>query len=599
MKKFTNLLLCTLFSSALYSQNPCSGAPLANTVMPLQHTVCAGTPASMSLANVYTTTGITYQWQSSTISQVGPFSNINGATQSTYTSQPLSGTVYWYNVVITCTNSNQSINVVHQVSVVNCAAPCAGFPATTAIVPVSPTLCAGDVASFSLSSSYTTTGITFQWGNAPTASGPYTAVPNATLSTYTTSPLNATAFYNVVITCTNSGSSYTATQSVAVFNCTYCAGTPGANTVIPMNHTICAGSYAVMGLANSYSASGITFQWQNSNVSPVGPFTSIPGATLSTYVAGPLQTTTFYNVVITCTNSGQSISVPHVVTVVNCSGPCSGTPGVTSVLPLSHTTCAGQAPTMSLSSVYPFTGITYQWASSSSSGGPFTPVAGATLSTYSAAPINATTYYSVSITCTNGGGANSATHTVSVVNCTYCAGTPASNTVQPASHLVCLGAPASMSLAYNYTVSGISYQWQSSATSSLGPFTNISGATQSTYAVSSLTSNGYYNLLVACANSQQTLTIPHMVQVVTCAGLDDQSPQTISIYPNPGKGIYSLMGLDGKECLLNVFDLSGRLLIQELSSKNVLDLTSLSAGTYLVKISCGNRIEQIRLVKEE
>src|SRR4051812_43499284 len=102
-----SLLLC---HGAVLSQNPCSGTPGTNTVGPLSQTVCAGSGANMVLLNNYTTTGITYQWQSSTVSVVGPWISINGATVHSYSSPTLTNTTY-YNVVITCTNSGQSISV--------------------------------------------------------------------------------------------------------------------------------------------------------------------------------------------------------------------------------------------------------------------------------------------------------------------------------------------------------------------------------------------------------------------------------------------------------------------------------------------------------
>ncbi len=81
-----------------------------------------------------------------------------------------------------------------------------------------------------------------------------------------------------------------------------CFTTPGTNTIVLSSLTICPGALGSMSLANSYSVSGITYQWQSSTISPVGPFSAIPGATLNTYGTPTLNMNTYYAVVITCTN---------------------------------------------------------------------------------------------------------------------------------------------------------------------------------------------------------------------------------------------------------------------------------------------------------
>ena len=101
-----------------------------------------------------------------------------------------------------------------------------------------------------------------------------------------------------------------------------CTGTPAGNTVIAQSYSVCTGSSASLSLAYTYTSTGINYQWQSSTVSAVGPFMSIPGATLSNYVSGPLNMTTYYNVLITCTNSAQNTSASQMISVTNCSSNC-------------------------------------------------------------------------------------------------------------------------------------------------------------------------------------------------------------------------------------------------------------------------------------
>lgn len=83
---------------------PCTVAPTANTIAPSAFTTCPGlSNPTMSLATTYSFGGITYQWYSSTTSNVGPFTPVAGATMATLPGGTISATT-WYNLVATCTN---------------------------------------------------------------------------------------------------------------------------------------------------------------------------------------------------------------------------------------------------------------------------------------------------------------------------------------------------------------------------------------------------------------------------------------------------------------------------------------------------------------
>lgn len=86
-----------------------------------------------------------------------------------------------------------------------------------------------------------------------------------------------------------------------------CAGAPDPNSVITPSFQICPGSSIIANLANTYTVNGITYAWQFSTVSAVGPWTAINNATLTSYTTTPLFVPTFYSAIITCTNSNQSI----------------------------------------------------------------------------------------------------------------------------------------------------------------------------------------------------------------------------------------------------------------------------------------------------
>jgi hypothetical protein len=85
--------------------NACTGAVTAGTAVSSVPTVCPSVPYSVSLSGSTLASGITYQWQSAT-SASGPFSNITGATNSSYQATQTVDT--WYQCVVTCTASGST-----------------------------------------------------------------------------------------------------------------------------------------------------------------------------------------------------------------------------------------------------------------------------------------------------------------------------------------------------------------------------------------------------------------------------------------------------------------------------------------------------------
>lgn len=109
---------------------------------------------------------------------------------------------------------------------------------------------------------------------------------------------------------------------------------------------------------------------------------------------------TTYYVLVTgfSTNSG------NFTLARTCVFPCAGVPSPGSITGPSALTCAGTNVTLSLTGFTTgVTGITFQWKSSPTSGGPYTNIAGATNSTYTG-PAGINRFYVCTVTCSNGGG---------------------------------------------------------------------------------------------------------------------------------------------------------------------------------------------------
>jgi hypothetical protein len=88
---------------------------------------------------------------------------------------------------------------------------------------------------------------------------------------------------------------------------TPCSGAPSSNTAIASSTMICSGTGVNLSLANAYTVTGVQYQWFSSTQSPVGPWASVSGATLSAYnVSAQTTSTVWYTAVLTCTNGNST-----------------------------------------------------------------------------------------------------------------------------------------------------------------------------------------------------------------------------------------------------------------------------------------------------
>ncbi|CAL2112074.1 Protein of unknown function precursor containing a C-terminal secretion signal. Putative adhesin [Tenacibaculum sp. 190130A14a] len=196
--------------------------------------------------------------------------------------------------------------------------------------------------------------------------------------------------------------------------------------------------------------------------------------------------TTYYRVVITDSASGcNSVTSNEAEVIVNAD------PSITAQPTATQTVCEGGTATVSVTATGGVS-LSYQWQSSTTSGGSFSNIASANSASYSAPTTSAgTTYYRVVIT-DSASGCNSVTSGEAevIVNA------DPSITAQPtATQTVCEGGTATVSVTATGGVS-LSYQWQSSTTSG-GSFSNIASANSASYSAPT-TSAGttYYRVVI-------------------------------------------------------------------------------------------------------
>lgn len=481
------------------SANGCPGTPITVTitvsprllpgVVAANQTLCNGSdPVAFTQTTAATGGGtLSYQWQSSTTSATGPWTDIPLATGITYDAGPVTQTT-WFVRVVTSTISGITCSVATttpiQVSV-NTIAP--------GVIAGTQTVCnSGNPVAFTSTTPGTGSGvITYQWqSNTTGCGGTFTNIPTATAITYDVpAGLLVTTYYRRAAISTLNGvpcTDYSNCITVFVNNLT--GGTVGND------ETLCGNNpSAFTEIAASTGAGTLTYQWQsNTTGCAVGaPWANIPGATLATYDApAGVIVTTYYRRVTTSTLNGVSCTANSNCVTVTANSVTSGAIGS------NRTVCMGGDPA-AFTELTPAsgTGLTYQWQiSTAGGGGPWTDIPLATAATYDApGPITVITYFRRIATATvNSTSCNAPSNFVTVfvndVTPSVVAGDQSfCGTVNPNAFTVTTAATGNGTLTY---------QWQSNTTGCGGIWANIPGATSATYDAPVISQTTYYHVVV-------------------------------------------------------------------------------------------------------
>ena len=262
------------------------------------------------------------------------------------------------------------------------------------------------------------------------------------------------------------------------------------------SQTICQGTSPATMTAGAPSGTAPTYLWQSSlnNVS----FDPISGATTATYQPGNLSATTYYRVAESSTGTCGGPTVTNVVTITVTPTLVAGS------LSASQTICAGTSPTTMTAGAPNGTAPTYVWQSSLNNV-TFSPITGATTSTYQPGNMTTTTYYKVTENSTGTCGGPLATNVISItVTPTLVVGSVSAN------QTICTGtSPATMTVG---APNGTAPQYVWSSSSNNVTFTPISGATTATYQPGSLSATTYYRV---SENSTGTCGGPLNTGVIT------------------------------------------------------------------------------------
>jgi len=479
------------------SSNGCSGSPIniiisvAPTVVPgsvvSSQTIClGGDPAAFTQTVAASGLNLTYQWQSSTTSNAGPWSDISGATNDVYDAPgPINQTTWFRRLVISTVNSATcSVGNTTPIEItVNTIAP--------GSITGTQTICnGGDPVE---TSSVVATGsglITYQWQSSTVdCNGGWSDLSGETNPTLDIPAGLAvtTYFRRIAISTLNSIPCSNFSNCIVVTINDVISGTVGTD------QTLCGNNPDAFTVLTASTGSGIlAYQWQRNTIGCGGPWTNIGGATSATYDApSGVVVTTYYQRITYSTLNGVTCSVASNCITVTAN---TLTPGT---ITGNRTVCDGGDPSI-FNETFAGSGtnLSYQWQISTTGGaGPWTDIFGETNSTYDApGPITQVTYFRrLAIATVNGVDCSSPSNFVTVfVNLV----TPS---VVDGNQSFChpTDNPSAFSVITPASGTGVlSYQWQRSTVGCSGPWTNIGGATSATYDPPIITQTTYYQVRV-------------------------------------------------------------------------------------------------------
>ena len=481
----------------------CSSTPSAGLATASVTLASSVTPITLTATGFTVAGGISVQWQSSPDSST--WTNVTGATTTPYSFTGITGNTY-YRMSDSCSASG---GIAYSPGIlITYGTTCSGTPTAGTISATSYHLCSSTFDTLTLSGYSSSADIAFQWQSS-TDSSTWTNLSGGTRSMIAVAP-TTTAYYRCVVQCT---SSYLSASTPLVSVLYYGAGCPtlsGAPTALTFPATT----------ATTSSAPEVTTLTGTSLAPATGTLTvmaptnfkacSTRGGTFVTsytiaYSGAATTDSVFVEFVAPSTpgtysgnltiSGGGALDLLIPLNGTADSAACSGTPSAGTAA--TSVTMAGATTPITLTATgYTASGgIVLQWQSSPD-GTTWTNISGATTSTWSFTGISATTWYRMAVTC-SAGGSTVYTTASAITYAVPCSGTPSAGTPVSSPATVCTGTTVTISSPGCTVAPGTTYQWQSSPDSTT--WTNIFGATDTSYTFVLTTSTIYYQLVVTCS----------------------------------------------------------------------------------------------------
>jgi hypothetical protein len=379
--------------------------------------------------------------------------------------------------------------------------PCSGTPNNGIAAITSSVGCPGNAITLSAAGLTVGLGITSQWQSATASTGPWASIATGTTSSFATST-TTTTFYRLVTTCTTSALS--ATSSVVSYS------------VVNPGPCIC----------NTYPANYASFTSDEeiTNVT-IGTLSNTSScATAATGLGSLLNRYGNYSGVISGPSVSKLSSVSFSLTQTSCGGAYDNFFQIyvdwnqdgdwldTGEQVYSQAASVNGNQTVTGNFIVPIT---------------------ATLGTTRMRVVNienvasATNYAHTAYTY-----GETEDYCITVTAALVCAGTPNTGTTSISSSANCSGSVINLTTSGLSFGAGLTYQW-SSASSASGPWTNIIGATASTYSFSSTVGTTFYRLVTTCTTSATSNTT-NVVSTTGTSCISTNVPATTSNTINCG-----------------------------------------------------------------
>jgi hypothetical protein len=286
--------------------------------------------------------------------------------------------------------------------------------------------------------------------------------------------------------------------------------TPGPTvSVSPLSAAVCAGALFPLTATPVGGAGGCNYQWQISST-PTGPWNNVAGNWNTPQYFPSTQgftigQTHYYRVIYTCPGGGTcSSTTSNVIPVAVAPQPS------LHISPATTIACVGETVLLTANTSGGTGDCAIQWLSGPSYSGPWTPIPGATDSTYQApTDVLGTVYYVAQFSCDgNACAAASSSNAAKVV-----AASEPGIAISPSDSTICPGDPMTYTAVTTLGSDTCVIQWQS-ALSPEGPWVNIAGATGATYTPpTDSVGTRYYRADYDCADVQDDFDFDFGVQL--------------------------------------------------------------------------------------
>ncbi|MCA6066026.1 GEVED domain-containing protein [Chryseobacterium sp. RG1] len=347
------------------------------------------------------------------------------------------------------------------------AAPCTGtVTGGTATASVS-NVCANIPFNLAVTGATSGTGITYQWQSSPAGTNTFTNITGATSISYTVANQTAAMDYRCTITCTNGAS----TQNSSIVSVGQNTGAACLNYCTPAYTYNCSSgddlnSFVITGQGGS-SISDLNTGCNGAYYDRTSAFTPVNLLPGQSY---PVQINTTYT---SPTYEKASIWIDF-----NDNGVFDATEKLLTDLPLAT------SPAFATANIAI----------------PVTATAGIhrmrVRVVYNTSNVDA---------CTSASYGETHDYNVNILALVPCAAAPVSGTAAVSATSVCVGVSFNLTLTGATFGGGITYQWYSSPAGS-GAWIAITGATGTTYTVTSQTAATDYRCIVTCSNTNQSAT---------------------------------------------------------------------------------------------